>query len=199
MITADNQKLMADEGGVECLICLLDSTSDLIQRQSAKALANLGVNNDNKAKIAECGGIPKLVNLAGSKNLGVKIEAIAALANLAVNGETLSYSSPHLFYSFLMYIHDIVDNNEIEIVRVNGLEPIVKGAALAADGLDSGSIRTDKELAQHEELATQCSRALRNLSVNRKLSIYFIQFELPNIHAHFSFSTQQQIKVKWWH
>jgi HEAT repeat protein len=77
---------MADEGAVECLIALLDSNSDLIQRQSAKALANLGVNNENKSKIAECGGLPKLVNLAGSKILGVRIEAIAALANLAVNG-----------------------------------------------------------------------------------------------------------------
>lgn len=74
------------EGAVECLIGLLDSHSELIQRQSSKALANLGVNNDNKMKIADCGGIPKLVALAGSKVLGVKIEAIAALANLAVNG-----------------------------------------------------------------------------------------------------------------
>jgi hypothetical protein len=88
---AENQRLMADEGAIECLIGLLDSSSELIQRQSSKALANLGVNNENKTKIADCGGIPKLVSLAGSRVLGVKIEAIAALANLAVNGiKTLS-------------------------------------------------------------------------------------------------------------
>ncbi len=86
--SAENQRLMAEEGAVECLISLLDSSSELIQRQSSKALANLGVNNENKAKIADCGGIPKLVSLASSKALGVKIEAIAALANLAVNGNT---------------------------------------------------------------------------------------------------------------
>lgn len=40
--TADNQRLMAEEGGIQCLVQLLDSPSDLIQRQSAKALANLG-------------------------------------------------------------------------------------------------------------------------------------------------------------
>jgi hypothetical protein len=43
---------MAKEGGIEMLISLLDSPHELIQRQSAKALANLGVNADNKRAIA---------------------------------------------------------------------------------------------------------------------------------------------------
>lgn len=77
---------MANEGGIECLITLLDSPNELIERQAAKALANLGVNSDNKPKIADAGAIPKLIKLAGSKVVGVRIEAIAALANLAVNG-----------------------------------------------------------------------------------------------------------------
>lgn len=84
---ADNQRLMADEGAIDCLITLLDSQSDLIQRQAAKALANLGVNNENKPKIADAGGLPKLLRLADSKLISVRIEAIAALANLAVNGK----------------------------------------------------------------------------------------------------------------
>lgn len=61
------------------------SDQELIQRQSAKALANLGVNPDNKRAIALKGGIPKLVRLAAVPAMSVKIEAIAALANLAVN------------------------------------------------------------------------------------------------------------------
>jgi HEAT repeat protein len=77
---------MAQEGAIDCLIILLESTNELTQRQAAKALANLGVSNENKAKIAEAGGIPKLVNLAGITAIGVRIEAVAALANLAVNG-----------------------------------------------------------------------------------------------------------------
>lgn len=77
---------MADEGAIECLITLLESPSELIQRQSAKAIANLGVNGDNKPRIAAAGGIPKLVQLAGSSLVAVRIEAVAALANLAVNG-----------------------------------------------------------------------------------------------------------------
>jgi HEAT repeat protein len=85
---ADNQRLMADEDAIDCLITLLDSQSDLIQRQAAKALANLGVNNDNKAKIATAGGLVKLLDLAGSKLVSVRIEAVAAVANLAVNGTT---------------------------------------------------------------------------------------------------------------
>ena len=96
---ADNQVLMAKEGGIDCLIYLLDSSNELTQRQAAKALANLGVSNENKPKIAEAGGIPKLVRLAGNTSIGVRIEAIAALANLAVNGkryyderETLQYN-----------------------------------------------------------------------------------------------------------
>lgn len=69
------------------LVALLESKHELIQRQSAKALANLGVNADNKRRIAEAGGIPGLVKLARVSSLAVKIEAIAAIANLAVNGE----------------------------------------------------------------------------------------------------------------
>lgn len=57
---------MANGGAIESLIALLDSPSDLIQRQSAKALANLGVNADNKPKIADAGGIPKLIKLAAA-------------------------------------------------------------------------------------------------------------------------------------
>ena len=68
------------------LVDLLSSDHELIQRQAAKALANLGVNNDNKRKIALAGGIPKLIRLASVHQISVKIEAVAALANLAVSG-----------------------------------------------------------------------------------------------------------------
>jgi len=78
---------MAREGAIGMLTRLLDSDHELIQRQSAKALANLGVNSENKRRIAEEGAIPKLVKLAGVPQVSVKIEAIAAIANLAVNGE----------------------------------------------------------------------------------------------------------------
>ena len=146
---AENQQLMAKEGGIEMLVSLLDSSLELTQRQSAKALANLGVNPDNKRKIADVGGIPKLIILAGSPHIPVRIEAIAALANLAVN-----------------------DANELDIVRMGGLEPIVNGAALAAEVLTKALTKSpaeskkDRDLANIEELGAQCSRALRNLSVN---------------------------------
>ncbi len=153
---------MAEEGAIECLILLLDSTNDLIQRQSAKALANLGVNADNKPKIAEAGGIPKLIRLAGTPQIAVRIEAIAALANLAVNG---------IFFCWIRFkLISVIfpDSNELEIVRCNGLDPVVLGAALAADSLEHLGGKSDKEIGLLEELATQCARALRNLSVNRK-------------------------------
>jgi hypothetical protein len=142
-VNSDNQRMMADEGAIDCLIALLESAQESIQRQAAKALANLGVNNDNKSRIAEAGGLPKLLALADSKLISVRIEAVAALANLAVN-----------------------DNNEVEIVRL-GVEPIISGANLAADGLFcSFHGKSERELTQLEELATQCCRAMRNLSVN---------------------------------
>ena len=78
---------MAGEGGIDMLITLLGCDSDHVQRQAAKAIANLGVNADNKAAIAAAGGIDPLVALADKGSEGVQIEAIAALANLAVNGE----------------------------------------------------------------------------------------------------------------
>lgn len=42
------------------------------------------------------------------------------------------------------------------------------GAVVAAEGLELGDCKSDKELSLLEELGTQCARALRNLSVNRK-------------------------------
>lgn len=142
-VNSDNQVLMAENGAIEALIALLSSTHELIQRQAAKALANLGVNVQNKCKIADRGGIPKLLNLARDASIPVKIESIAALANLAVN-----------------------DANETEIVRLGGLVPIM--ASLRETGPVLNPIRKKfaKNVENLEELAAQCCRALRNLSVN---------------------------------
>jgi len=171
-VNADNQTLMAKEGAIEMLIDLLDSSLELTQRQAAKALANLGVNPDNKRQIAQAGAIPKLVTLAGSVNIPVRIEAIAALANLAVN-----------------------DSNEIEIVRAGGLVPIVAGVEIGSNRLPSAYTKSidskqEKEISNIEELSAQCSRALRNLSVNPNNKQLIIRLDavkylkvLENIHV----------------
>lgn len=86
---AENQELMAEEGGIEMLVAMLGSTHPHLQRQASKALANLGVNANNKEKISRAGGVAPLVKLAGSSKPGVAVEAVAALANLAVNGESI--------------------------------------------------------------------------------------------------------------
>ena len=125
---------------------LTTSDHELIQRQSAKALANLGVNPDNKRAIALKGGVPKLVRLAAVPYMSVKIEAIAALANLAVN-----------------------DANEVDIVQCGGLTPVVEAMAEAVAVLfHHPGVAADvrRDYANAEELAAQCARALRNLSVN---------------------------------
>ena len=71
------------------------------------------------------------------------MEAIAALGNLAVN-----------------------DFNELEIVKEHALESLASSAALSADYLKQLRGRRDKESIHWEELAAQCSRCLRNLTVN---------------------------------
>lgn len=85
---AKNQELMAQEGGIDMLVAMLESTHPNLQRQASKALANLGVNSNNKERICKAGGVEPLVRLAHSKSPGVAVEAVAALANLAVNGES---------------------------------------------------------------------------------------------------------------
>lgn len=119
LLAADNQSKMATEGGIDMLIDLLDNPNEHVQRQAAKALANLGVNGTvaaqqspcfpfltlmgsnnlnvvaNKERIARAGGIKPLIALASSKQVGVAVEAIAALANLAVNGK-ISFSIFHI-------------------------------------------------------------------------------------------------------
>jgi hypothetical protein len=100
LLQAENQVLMANEGAIEMLVDLLESKHELIQRQSAKALANLGVNAENKRRIAQSGGIPGLVKLARMSSLSVKIEAIAAIANLAVNG---IFAAIHLYFKPIIH------------------------------------------------------------------------------------------------
>lgn len=101
----------------------------------------------NKEKIAEVGGIKPLIALAASKNIGVSIEAVAALANLAVNGIVVQLHGKSSHFG-------VLDANELAIANEGGLEPIIDGAT--SDSLD---------------LQSQCARALRNLSVNRKCII----------------------------
>jgi hypothetical protein len=43
VFVADNQEIMSREGAIEMLIELLDTNHELTLRQSAKALANLGM------------------------------------------------------------------------------------------------------------------------------------------------------------
>ena len=142
-VNAKNQVLMASEGAVDMLLDLLETDNEIIQRQAAKAIANLSVNQENKLKIGKIGGISKLVRLAGSSTLQVQIEAIAALGNLAVN-----------------------DYNELEIVRQGALAQLAKSAALAAQFLQQARGRGDRDALHWEELAAQCARCLRNLTVN---------------------------------
>lgn len=147
-VTAENQVLMAREGAIEMLIDLLHSKHDLTLRQAAKALANLGVNPDNKRLIAQSEGIPALIKLLNENSgLPVKIEVVAALANLAVN-----------------------DENEVEIVRQSGLRPIIACTAMVAEAVENDlngkSGYPAREMTYMLELAAQCCRALRNLSVN---------------------------------
>ena len=84
------------------------------------------------------------------------------------------------------YIACVADNNEVEIVRSHGLEPVVNGAAVAAEGLTMNDMKTDKEVALLEELGTQCARALRNLSVNRKYFYYYTVCSVCGYNMHYA-------------
>lgn len=92
------------------------------------------------------------------------------------------------------------DENEIEIVKQHGVAPIVACAAMVAEALDNDmngetsytslslpfisffmwnvmagkSGYPAREMQYILELAAQCCRALRNLSVNRKLLVIII-------------------------
>lgn len=144
-VNSENQILMAENGAIELLIRLLDYDYELAQRQAAKALANLGVNSDNKRKIGKVGAIPKLISLAASEiSVSVKIEVIAAIANLAVN-----------------------DENEEDLVAGGVLLPLISNAQLAMDQITNNwsYSSTGDPHDNYTELAAQCARCLRNLSV----------------------------------
>ena len=170
-VNAENQVLMAAEGGIEMLVHLVKAEGEnceAVHRQASKALANLGVNSNNKELISKAGGIAPLIELAKSRNMSVSVEAIAALANLAVN-----------------------DNNEVEIAELGGLAPILDGANTDHLDLQSQSARALRNLSVNEgnkekiialggvnilkklirncpsdRVRTQASRALANLGAD---------------------------------
>lgn len=71
----------------------------------------------------------------------------------------------------------LTDENELDIVKEGGLIPIIDSAIFVANTFSGGKSRLESKsgpvhiagsMDQFEELAAQCARALRNLSVNRK-------------------------------
>jgi len=137
-VNSDNQILMAEKGAIEMLIYLLDINHELVQRQAAKALANISVNTENKKTVARKGALPKLIKLCNSTNISVRIEVIAAIANLAVDNE-----------------------NEKAFGNQGTLPLILDSLSYVCEEVRRRDINT-----QTEELAAQCCRAIRNLSVH---------------------------------
>lgn len=86
-ICEDNQKVVADAGGVQPLIDQLEDSRASSQEQAAAALAKLAHNNgDMQAAITSQGGVAPIIKLLGIINQQeqVLVSAASALANLAV-------------------------------------------------------------------------------------------------------------------
>ncbi|RHY33483.1 hypothetical protein DYB32_001600 [Aphanomyces invadans] len=93
--SADNQTKMANEGGIDMLIHLLQSNNEHVQRQAAKALANLGVNGlvfhtnisyANEIEIAQEGGLKPIIQAAKSDSMELQSQVARALRNLSLGG-----------------------------------------------------------------------------------------------------------------
>ena len=67
----------------------------------------------------------------------------------------------------------LTDDNELEIVQMGGLEPIVAATIEASERLSSAKGSDDADF--YEELASQCARSLRNLSVNTRNQARLVQ------------------------
>jgi hypothetical protein len=150
--------LMAERDILVAIIRLLSVPNESVQRQAAKAIANLGVNKDNKVTIAGAGAIPPLVTLVKTSPIAVQIEAIAALANLAVNGACVCRECSSCCD------RACADRNEELIAEHGGIEPIVR-AVMSVEGSDSVTTVGKKHVTLVQELRAQSARALRNLSV----------------------------------
>lgn len=102
--------------GVEPLVRMLSSTSDMAQTAASIALGHLSCNGGNKISIVNSGGIGSLVAVLADDNRDAKRHAILALCQLSSNSE-----------------------NKMEIVNARGIPLLVQVMKSDAQTLESAA------------------------------------------------------------
>jgi hypothetical protein len=111
---ADNQRRIAEQGGVPLLVAQLRSGSDARKAFAAGALWHLSAQSKNQVAIADAGGIPALLQLAKSGDEVQRENAMGAIMKLT---ETKA--------------------NRARIIQAGGVEVLVG----SIQGEDGGSLR----------------------------------------------------------
>jgi len=154
------------------LIDLLGSTNEHVQRQAAKALANLGVNGARSCWREAAGCVLMRVAVPclqwTTRSGSPRRAALNRSSTWPAPARSASPSRPSRRWRIWLStvrrelcscgaasdvcLSSCADANEVEIARKGGLKPIIDGAT-----------------SESVELQSQVARALRNLSVNRTL------------------------------
>eukprot|EP00948_MAST-09A_sp_MAST-9A-sp1_P002024 g2024.t1 len=174
-VNGERQRQIVEVGGLKLLIPLTKSNDVEVQRLSAHALANLSVDVKNQKTIAnfEDGeGIEMIIRLLKSKSAAVQRQAAKALANLGVNADNKIQIADKGGIEPLIALLQETDNESVIIETVAAL------ANLAVDDNNEFMIgqsdatkcilKYTTKYFNNVEIVGQCSRALRNLSVNKE-------------------------------
>ena len=63
----DNKVTIAEKGGIQPLINLIERSDENVKVEAVAALANPAVNDENEVAIAEFGGLPPIVDCVEPK------------------------------------------------------------------------------------------------------------------------------------
>ncbi|CAE7354175.1 PUB13, partial [Symbiodinium necroappetens] len=168
-ISADNQALIAEAGGIPPLVELLSSSNTDVQMMAAAALRHLASNADNKALIAEAGGIPPLVSCLTTGTKWAQLHAAEALGTLMADWIVVDRE-----FVPMPEATEIAEANQASIASAGAIDPLIEMLTqrsgvmgfqeMAAQALRPFSSREDTRVAIVEagaipvlaRLLTQC-------------------------------------------
>lgn len=168
-VLPERRAQIVELGGLELLLPLTKSPDIEVQRLAAHALANLSVLPENQVTIAEQGGVEMLIPLLASPSVKVQQQAAKGLANLGVNAENKrSIAAAGGIKALLPLLSSPQARVVVECIAAlaNLAVDDDNEAAIGESGALASILTAAKTFNGNAEVANQCARALRNLSVN---------------------------------
>ncbi|KAL6054419.1 Protein kinase domain-containing protein [Balamuthia mandrillaris] len=171
--TYEQKELIAEGGGISCLVDMLSTESELVQTQAVTTLISLFESEKNQMEFYKANGLPSLLQLFHSNNLVLHMRLLSALSTLTNNDITaaiIKRAGIFKFYPALLQMQSVV-------VRVDALKSLITFAQredlsvnLYEHGVVAALLKIYTEGDHSEVLLRWASRALKYFRIDEEQS-----------------------------